>query len=94
MHPAHGARSRPSAALRSGQRHRAPGRIPGAALRSEPSFRKEFAETGFLTDKRGRFLVTDLDDSLLGIVVYFDVNFMDGSRSAVTCSTPHRATAG
>lgn len=47
-------------------------------LRSEPSFRKEFAETGFLGDKRGRFLVTDLDDRVLGIVVYFDVNYMDG----------------
>lgn len=47
-------------------------------LRSEPSFRKEFAETGFLGDKRGRFLVTDLDDHMLGVVVYFDVNYMDG----------------
>ena len=47
-------------------------------LRSEPSFRKEFAETGFLGAKRGRFLVTDFDDRLLGTVVYFDVNYMDG----------------
>ncbi len=47
-------------------------------LRSEPSFRKEFDETGFLGDKRGRFLVTDLYDRLLGTVVYFDVNYMDG----------------
>ena len=47
-------------------------------LRSEPSFRKEFAETGFLGVKRGRFLVTDFDDRMLGVVVYFDVNYMDG----------------
>ena len=47
-------------------------------LRSEPSFRKEFAETGFLGAKRGRFLVTDFDDRMLGVVVYFDVNYMDG----------------
>lgn len=47
-------------------------------LRSEPSFRKEFEETGFLGDKRGRFLVTDFEDRMLGIVVYFSVNYMDG----------------
>ena len=47
-------------------------------LRSEPSFRKEFAETGFLDANRGRFLVTDLEDRLLGTVVYFSVNYMDG----------------
>lgn len=47
-------------------------------LRSEPSFRKEFAETGFLGDKRGRFLVTDLDDRMQGVVAYFDVNYLDG----------------
>lgn len=47
-------------------------------LRSEPSFRKEFMETGFLGDTRGRFLVTDLEDRVLGMVVYFNVNYMDG----------------
>lgn len=47
-------------------------------LRSEPSFRKEFAETGFLDAQRGRFLVTDLDDRTLGTIVYFSVNYMDG----------------
>jgi [ribosomal protein S5]-alanine N-acetyltransferase len=47
-------------------------------LRSEPSFRKEFDETGFLDRRRGRFLVTDLDDRMLGTIVYFDVNYMDG----------------
>jgi len=47
-------------------------------LRSEPSFRKEFEETGFLGERRGRFLVTDLDDRTLGMVVYFSVNYMDG----------------
>lgn len=47
-------------------------------LRSEPSFRKEFDETGFLSDARGRFLVTDHADRMLGTVVYFNVNYMDG----------------
>jgi len=47
-------------------------------LRSEPSFRKEFDETGFLGDKRGRLLVTDLDDRIVGTIVYFNVNYMDG----------------
>jgi RimJ/RimL family protein N-acetyltransferase len=47
-------------------------------LRSEPSFRKEFDETGFLSDRRGRFLVTDLEDRMLGTIVYFSVNYMDG----------------
>jgi len=47
-------------------------------LRSEPSFRKEFAETGFLDAQRGRFLVTGLDDRVLGTIVYFSVNYMDG----------------
>lgn len=47
-------------------------------LRSEPSFRKEFNETGFLDAQRGRFLVTDLEDRTLGTIVYFSVNYMDG----------------
>ena len=47
-------------------------------LRSEPSFRKEFDETGFLDARRGRFLVTDLEDRMLGTIVYFSVNYMDG----------------
>jgi RimJ/RimL family protein N-acetyltransferase len=47
-------------------------------LRSEPSFRKEFEETGFINAHRGRLLVTDLDDRVLGTIVYFSVNYMDG----------------
>lgn len=47
-------------------------------LRSEPSFRKEFNDTGFLDAQRGRFLVTDLEDRTLGTIVYFSVNYMDG----------------
>jgi len=47
-------------------------------LRSEPSFRKEFDETGFLGDRRGRFLVTDLEDRMLGTIVYFSVDRSDG----------------
>ena len=50
----------------------------GLPLRAEPSFRKEFDETGFLGERRGRFLVTDLEDRTLGTIVYFDVNYMDG----------------
>jgi hypothetical protein len=58
-------------------------------LRSEPSFRKEFDETGFLDRRRGRFLVTDFDDRMLGTIVYFDVNYMDGF-SVTTCSMRRR----
>ena len=47
-------------------------------LRSEPSFRKEFADTGFLDAQRGRYLVSDLADRVLGTIVYFSVNYMDG----------------
>ena len=47
-------------------------------LRSEPSFRKEFDETGFLGARRGRLAVTDAADRLLGTVVYFDVGSSDG----------------
>ena len=47
-------------------------------LRSEPSFRKEFQDTGFLDAQRGRYLVTDLEDRVLGTIVYFSVNYMDG----------------
>ena len=61
-------------------------------LRSEPSFRKEFAETGFLGAKRGRFLVTDFDDRLLGTVVYFDVNYMDGFEIGYHLFDPDEGT--
>ena len=47
-------------------------------LRSEPSFRKEFQDTGVLDAQRGRYLVTDLEDRMLGTIVYFSVNYMDG----------------
>jgi [ribosomal protein S5]-alanine N-acetyltransferase len=47
-------------------------------LRSEPSFRKEFHDTGYLGPRRGRLLVTDLEDRMLGTIVYFSVNTMDG----------------
>ncbi len=55
--------------------------LPGEPLalprRSESSFRKEFDETGFLDTRRGRLLVTDLDDRLLGTIVYFSVGTPD-----------------
>jgi RimJ/RimL family protein N-acetyltransferase len=47
-------------------------------LRSETAFRKEFDETGFFGPGRGHFLVTDLDDRVLGDMMYFKVNYMDG----------------
>lgn len=55
--------------------------LPGEPLalprRSESSFRKEFDETGFLDARGGRLLVTDLDDRLLGTIVYFSVGTLD-----------------
>ncbi|HMN76178.1 MAG TPA: GNAT family protein [Burkholderiaceae bacterium] len=47
-------------------------------LRSETAFRKDFDETGLFGSERGCFLVTDLDDRLLGDIAYFKVNYMDG----------------
>jgi ribosomal-protein-alanine N-acetyltransferase len=47
-------------------------------LRSEASFRKEFDETGFLDRRYGRFLVTDLEDRMLGMIVYFGANTPKG----------------
>jgi len=47
-------------------------------LRSETAFRKEFDESGLFGPERGCFLVTDLDDRLLGNILYFKVNYMDG----------------
>jgi [ribosomal protein S5]-alanine N-acetyltransferase len=46
--------------------------------RSETSFRKEFEETGFLDRRRGRLLVTDLEDRVLGTIVYFGIDRPDG----------------
>jgi ribosomal-protein-alanine N-acetyltransferase len=47
-------------------------------LRSEPEFRKQFAETGFFGRDAGTYLVVDAEDRLLGDVVYFSVNYMAG----------------
>lgn len=47
-------------------------------LRSETAFRKEFDESGFFGPERGCFLVTDLEDRILGNMMYFKVNYMDG----------------
>lgn len=47
-------------------------------LRSESALRKEFDDTGLFGPERGTFLVTDLEDRLLGDIVYFKVNYMDG----------------
>jgi RimJ/RimL family protein N-acetyltransferase len=55
--------------------------LPGEPLalppRSESSFRKEFDETGFLDARCGRLLVTDLDDRMLGTIVYFSADTPD-----------------
>jgi RimJ/RimL family protein N-acetyltransferase len=47
-------------------------------MRSESEFRKEFAETGFFGKDRGRYLVVDREDRILGDIAYFAVNYMDG----------------
>src|SRR5262245_24427755 len=47
-------------------------------LRPEPVFRKEFQETGFLTEETGRLLIVDGEDRILGIVIYFrPTHYMD-----------------
>jgi RimJ/RimL family protein N-acetyltransferase len=40
-------------------------------LRPEPVFRKEFQETGFLTEEMGRLLIVDKEDRILGVMGYF-----------------------
>lgn len=47
-------------------------------LRSEPEFRKRFAETGFFGRDGGTYLVVDAEDRLLGDIAYFGVNYMAG----------------
>lgn len=47
-------------------------------LRSEPEFRRQFAETGFFGRDAGTYLVVDAEDRLLGDVVFFSVNYMAG----------------
>lgn len=48
-------------------------------LFSESSFRKEFRETGFLDEEKGRFLICDRDDRVLGGIWFFKTaRYFDG----------------
>jgi ribosomal-protein-alanine N-acetyltransferase len=52
-------------------------------LLSEPAVRKEFQETGFLTEDGGRLLIVDAEDHVLGLTGYFrPVHYMDALEIA------------
>lgn len=62
--------------------------------RSQRSLRKEFDETGFLGARRGRLLVTDLEDRLLGMVAYFEVGPGGGLELGYQLFDPARRNQG
>ncbi len=64
-------------------------------LRAEPAFRKEFQETGFLTEEAGKLLVVDGEDRVLGNVGYFRPEpYMDGYELGFYAFDPARRGQG
>jgi ribosomal-protein-alanine N-acetyltransferase len=58
-------------------------------LRPEPVFRKEFQETGFLTEEMGRLLIVDAEDRVLGVLGYFKpVHYMDALEIGYSITDP------
>jgi len=58
-------------------------------LRPEPVYRKEFQETGFLTEETGKLLIVDGEDHLLGTVGYFrPVYYMDALEIGYSVTDP------
>lgn len=58
-------------------------------LRPEPVFRKEFQETGFLTEDSGKLLIVDSEDHILGTVGYFrPVFYMDALEIGYSVTDP------
>jgi len=63
-------------------------------LTSETQFQQEFRETGLLNRERGLLLLTDLEDRILGTVMYFSVNYMDGFELAAQVFEPAQRGRG
>jgi len=58
-------------------------------LRPEPVYRKEFQETGFLTEETGKLLIVDSEDRILGTVGYFrPVHYMDALEIGYSVTDP------
>jgi RimJ/RimL family protein N-acetyltransferase len=58
-------------------------------LRPEPVYRKEFQETGFLTEESGKLLIVDSEDRILGTVGYFrPVYYMDALEIGYSVTDP------
>lgn len=64
-------------------------------LKPEPGFRKEFQETGFLTEEAGRLLIVDGEDHVLGTVGYFrPVYYVDALEVGYHVFDPDRRGQG
>jgi [ribosomal protein S5]-alanine N-acetyltransferase len=58
-------------------------------LRAEPVFRKEFQETGFLTEDTGKLLIVNAEDHILGTAGYFrPVFYMDALEIGYSVTDP------
>ena len=58
-------------------------------LRPEPIFRKEFQETGFLTEEMGKLLIVDGEDRILGTAGYFrPVFYLDALEIGYSVTDP------
>jgi ribosomal-protein-alanine N-acetyltransferase len=64
-------------------------------LFAEPSFHKQFQETGFLTEDVGRLLMVDGEDRIIGAVGYFrPTHYIDGYELAYQVYEPVRRGRG
>jgi [ribosomal protein S5]-alanine N-acetyltransferase len=64
-------------------------------LTSGPAFRKQFQETGLLSEEAGRLLIVDGEDRLVGSVGYFRPNhYIDGYELGYSVYEPIRRGRG
>lgn len=64
-------------------------------LRPEPVFRKEFQETGFLTEENGRLLIVDAEDRLIGSISFFKTaHYMDSLELGYSITDPGQRGKG
>jgi RimJ/RimL family protein N-acetyltransferase len=64
-------------------------------LLAEPALRKQFDETGFVTEEVGRLLIVDGEDRILGTVGYFrPSHYIDGYELAYVIFEPIRRGRG
>jgi ribosomal-protein-alanine N-acetyltransferase len=64
-------------------------------LTSEPAFRKQLQETGFLSEEAGRLLIVDGEDRIIGMVGYFrPAHYIDGYELGYGVYEPVRRGRG